>query len=111
MLIAPVLWWDARSWRDGFVPPGCPGTRCVISGTASSVWEPTVSQPLSVYYYLEPGAVYAPLFAYSGGIPWAKGSVPMHPSQGRPNRTSRRASSPDVSSTSGARWRTAFRRM
>jgi len=43
-----------------------------------------VPQPLSVYYYLEPGAVYAPLLAYSGGTPWAKGSVPMHSSQGRP---------------------------
>jgi len=35
-----------------------------------------VPQPLSVYYYLEPGAVYAPLFAYSGGIPWAEGPCP-----------------------------------
>jgi len=43
-----------------------------------------VPQPLSVYYYLEPGAVYAPLFAYLGGGPWARRSMPVHSSQDRP---------------------------
>jgi len=41
-----------------------------------------------VYYYLEPDAVYAPLFAYSGGIPWAKGPCPcIQARDGRPDIT------------------------
>jgi len=43
-----------------------------------------VPQPLLVYYYLEPDAVYAPLFAYLGGNPWATRSLPVHSSEGRP---------------------------
>jgi len=47
-----------------------------------------VLQPLSVYYYLEPDAVYASLFAYSGGIPWAESPCPcIQARDGQPDVT------------------------
>jgi len=43
-----------------------------------------VPQPLSVYYFFEPDAVYAPLFAYLDGGPWALRSLPVDSTKDRP---------------------------
>jgi len=62
-----------------------------------------VPQPLSVYYYFEPGAVYAPLFAYLDGDPWATAILALAFKQGPSDRACRRANSLSVQSTGSAR--------
>jgi len=99
---APVVWWGAHSWRDVFVPSGQAG-RAVYNFRGRVEVETSVPQPLLVYYYLEPDAVYAPLFAYSGGNPWATEIHARAFKQGSANRTYRRADSLDVESTPSAR--------